>query len=260
MERYKHSLFSSGKYHDSRPNFVVDSELFGKRVGFSSLYQVTQETAEAIIKEGSSRFYKGVVWSERLWIDVDSYEAADSTEKKLREMGYDFIAYDSGGRGGHFGILRNASPGHLLPVKDREWVKKHFKEADTSIYTHLHLFRLEGTVHERTGRRKELVCKHPGSALSLPSFKEEILSAGTPVRKGHQGSSIFDCFRVMANTVPCHNGERHSNMIRLLYALKESTVLSPEQAYFWLEEWNKMCEEPKSEEEIDKAFRSIYGS
>lgn len=259
MERYCYNLYSAGKYYNSVPNFMDGNYIFGKQVGFASLYQVTGQTANALIQEGTTRFFKGVVWSERLWLDFDSYEAAERAETKLKEMGYDFVGYDSGGRGAHFGVFRNTFPSHLLPHKDREWVRKHFQEADTSIYTHLHLFRLEGTVHERTGRRKELVCEYRGSALSLPPFKEEVLSVSKTSGTQGQRSSIFDCFRVMANTVPCHNGERHSNLIRLLYALKESTKVAPNEAYFWVSEWNKMCEEPKSEEEIDKAFRSIYG-
>lgn len=247
-------LYSTGKYYNTHPKFYHAAQLPAH--GYASLYGVSESTAKAIEQEGTAKGFKGIVWSERLWLDFDSYGAADRAQSRLEEMGYDFIEYDSGGRGAHFGILRASVGSHLLPARDKAWAKNQFPEADLSIYTHLHLFRLPGTIHERTGRRKELVCEHRGSTLELPKLKWEEL----PISQiSGTGKSVFDCPRVMANSVPLRSGEaRHPNLIRLLYALRDDAKVDVAAALFWVTEVNKLWEEPKSMEDLEKAVRSVY--
>jgi intergrase/recombinase len=43
-----------------------------------------------------------------------------------------------------------------------------------------------------------------------------------------------------------------------MYALKEDTGVSEAFAWEWVNEVNKTYEEPKNEEELEKAFRSIF--
>lgn len=253
---YEYYLYSDRPTYGFSPNFIRRSEL--PVGGFRSLYAVTEDSAKAIIEAGTTKGFKGVVWSERLWLDFDSYEAAERAEAKLKEMGYDFVGWDTGGRGGHLGVLRTTAPSHLLPYQEKQWVEEHFPEADKSIYTHLHPFRLEDTVHEKTGNRKRLVCESKGSTLVLPPLRDKEMSLSENSRSRGGSSSVFDCFRLMANTVPVHNGERHPTLIRMLYALRDQTATSQDIAYWWACEWNKMLSEPKSEEEIEKAVRSIY--
>ena len=256
-DKYIFSLYSPRADYGTVPTFI--DNLKKGIEGFSSLYTVTKETAESIVEAGSAKWFKGVVWGERLWLDFDSYESAERAEEKLRRLGYDFIAYDTGGRGAHFGITRSkTSPSHLLPFQDRKWAKEHFPECDASIYTHLHPFRIAGTTHERTGNKKLLVCEHRGSTLALPKLKSEELSTTQTSCYGN-GRSIFDVFRVMANTVPVGNGGRHSALIRLLYSLRDAAAVPPDKALWWVLEWNKMLAEPKDQDEVEKAFKSIYG-
>lgn len=254
MELYNCSLYSSRPDYGLRPCFVSDLR---DHVGFSSLYQVTRETANAIIEAGTTQGFKGVVWSERLWIDVDSYEAADATESKLKELGHDYIAYDTGGRGAHFGVSRFARPSHLLPQQDRKWVESHFPGADKSIYTHLHPFRLPGTKHEKTGGVKRMVCESKGSTLVLPPFKREQLEAPKASSSQRGSKSIFACYRVIREMKDSPEG-RHPNLVRLLYALKDQAGVSKEEAMFWCNEWNKLQSNPKEYWELEKAILSIY--
>lgn len=254
MNGFIYHLYSPGKWVTDPVRFINDVGS-GAVSGFQSLYAVDATTTTALIRENTAKFFKGVVWSERLWVDVDSYEGAEEVEKTLKKMNLDFVAYDSGGKGAHFGILRDHPPSHLLPMKDKVWVKSHLPPTDTSIYTHMHLFRIAGTVHELTGRRKELVIERRGSALRLPPLEEKALI----VSEGQLAESIFDCYRVMANTVPAINGERHHTLVRLTYALKDEAKLPAETALWWLFETNKLFNEPKHEDEVTKIIRSIYG-
>lgn len=256
---YQYSLYSNSATYGNTPVFIHrDSLLDSSYKGFSSLYQVTEETAKAIVEAGTTTGFKGVVWSERLWLDFDSYEAAERAESVLIKMGVDYVGYDTGGRGAHFGLLRTTRSSHLLPLLDRRWVETRFPEADTSIYTHLHPFRLPGTTHEKTGGIKRVVCEQRGSAIILPKFKKEQLHFSA-LAGGQRGrKSLFDCYRVMREMKPCFNGERHYSLIRLIYALKDDAGVTKQEALYWCSEWNKLLSEPKSDGEIEKALQSIY--
>lgn len=255
-ERYTFYVHSNSKRYPLPPVFV--SGLSGLQ-GFSSLYAVTEEDAAALARTGTIAGFNGNVWSERLWIDCDTYAAADQVEAILREMELDFIAFDTGNRGAHFGVLRDAAPSHLLPRLDREWVRHHLPAgaADTSIYTTLHLFRLPGTVHETGGRPKRLVLEQSGKVLKHGPLPEKYVASPTNV-VSDKVKSIFQCYPVMKNTVPTKVGTRHATYVKLLYSLRDEMGADIGVARFWLGEVNKMAEEPKTEQELEQLVGSIY--
>jgi hypothetical protein len=266
-DTYIYSLYSPFPSYSVPPVFHTVQELEG-RTGFSSLYQVDKATAEAITAAGTCAGFKGVVWSKRLWLDVDDYNKCDAVEERLREMGYGYVAYDSGGRGGHFAILRSSGnrnrANHLLPQQDRQWVQEHFPECDSTIYTHLHPFRLPGTVHQSTGKEKQCVGRASGKALELPDYKEQREAVRGEQQLFWPSSmaadrSIFNNTFIMRNTqiIP-KQGERHQTLVRLIYALRDGGY-SKELALWWVLEANKRWLPPKSYEEVEKAILSIYG-
>jgi hypothetical protein len=257
---FRYSLYTPGKLHSVAPTFLDSNRIDVE--GFTSIYSVDERTAEAIQQAGTTISFKGVVWSDTLWIDVDSYDQASEVEAKLKELGYAYVAYDTGGRGAHFGIHLSCAPSHVLPYQCKAWVAEHFGAlgADLSIYTHLHLFRLPGTHHERTGRPKELVGRYEGRALVLPRWEPK---AGSLALSGVASptsykNSILDNYRVLANSVPARNGERHTQLVRLAYALKDGQGLDADRALWWANEVNKLFEEPKDEAEVEKLILSIY--
>ncbi len=254
---FTYFLHSPAKFV-SRPLTFVNG-LSGLSGGFSSLYAVRAEDAEALKQAGSTEGFKGVVYNERLWLDFDSEEASERAGCRLEEMGYDYIAYHTGGRGVHFGILRGTAPSHLLPLQDRAWAKGNFPECDTSIYSHLHLFRVPGGEHEATGKPKQLIVEaRTGRSLELPPYEKPILS-GVDMGYGTFDVSIFDIPRVMLNSVPAENGHRQHQLVRLVYALKDEALVDLGSALFWVNEVNKMFREPKPQEEVDRLVRGIYG-
>lgn len=92
----------------------------------------------------------------------------------------------------------------------------------------------------------------------LPELKKEHMHVNENRNIQGRGKSIFDCFRVVANSVPCKNGERHPQLIRLIYALRDEAQVGFSEACWWASEVNKLFEEPKEDHEIEKAVRSIY--
>ncbi len=251
---YSHSIFNPTVGFGVSPKFVHRDQL--PQQGFGGTYFVTEETAEAVKQEGTVKHFKGIVWSEYLWMDFDSYEAAERAENKLREMGYGFIAYDTGGRGAHFGVLRAHPPSHLLPHKDKQWVGEHFPEADTSIYTHLHLLRLPGSVHEKTGRKKERVVEVEGKALVLPRYEEKVLPSA--LKSSQQRTSVLKCFRVMSYSRPVARGDRQHSLVTLTYALKDDAQVDAAFALEWVRQVNLLYEEPKEDHELEKIVSGIY--
>lgn len=256
---YCYVLYSPRPDYGVKPTFIHVDEVPAEG-GFTSLYRVTKETAEAISEVGTAAGFKGVVWGGVLQLDVDDYEKADIVEQRLKELYLEYKSYDTGGRGVHFSVRRNALPSHILPMQDKQWVQETFPEADRSIYTHLHPLRLPGTPHKSGGGRKRLVEEHPGRALVLPPYS---FTPQEPIREGYGGcpsigqKSIFDEFLIMRNSVQAKEGERHPQLVRLLYSLRDLGY-SKEIARWWCNEVNKRFQPPKAEEEIEKAIQSIY--
>lgn len=256
MNGYNYVVYSRSKSHTASPSFVHIGEV--PEEGFISLYAVTAETAEAIFQTGTTAQFKGVVWCPFLYIDTDTADESRATESKLKELGYAFNYYNSGRDGGaHFELPRDNTPSHLLPAQDKAWVQRVAPWADTSIYTHLHLFRLPGTVHESTNRKKQLVYQYPGTVLVVPPIERATVQATTaPVASSSTG--VFSNFLVMAGSMPAKPGNRHASLVKLAFTLKDSSGLSPEMCLWWLHEVNKGYPEPKSEEAVDQIFKTVF--
>lgn len=258
---YKYSFYSPGKYSPTRLEFITD-DCLDNRKGFISLYKIDYNTAEAIKSTGTTKEFKGVCWSERLWIDIDSGEAADRAEETLIKMGLDYVAYFSGRKGAHFGILREHEPSHLLPLKDKMWVMNNFPEADLSLYNAMHLFRLPGTVHEDTGIEKSLVSQSKTTRalklLELEEVKSGNIVSNSPMLPSNNSNSIFDSYRFMCQIKKVRNGNRHSTLVNACYALRDDVKIGLDAANFLVKELNKHFLEPKSEEEVEKIVRSIF--
>jgi hypothetical protein len=84
VNEFRYSLYTPGKLHSVAPTFM-DSNRADVQ-GFLRSFQVDERTAEAIQQAGTTISFKGVVWSDTLWIDIDSYEQASAVEQKLKEM------------------------------------------------------------------------------------------------------------------------------------------------------------------------------
>lgn len=255
--RHNFYLVTDGLYYGDRLHFVHGDTL-GDHKGFQSLYAVCKEDAEALQQAGTAKGFKGVVWSERLQIDCDCNEDADRVRLYLKENSYDYMEYSTGNRGSHFGILRNSNPSHLLPQQDRAWVRKRFPFADLSIYSHLHLFRLSGTLHEKTGRPKELVFQQDGKGVeheTVDLSEYDIPDSPSPLSSIE--GSILDDFQIAHYSFPAMVGNRHYSLVNVCYGLHRLSV-SEANARWYLNEVNKRYKDPKETTEIDKIIQTIY--
>lgn len=252
-------LHSPGKFHTSVPTFVHRDDLYSGRVtGFASLFAVDERTKEAIETAGTTKGFKGVVWTDRLWIDCDTEEAALDTYRRIEDLNLSCNEYSTGNRGSHIEIVLYNEPSHDLPSRCKSFVSENLPKADASVYTHLHLFRINGTPHELTGVRKKFEMRYERSngQLTVSRSREPELifaSSGSGV-----STSIFDCFPVMQYTTPVVLGERHSALVKLTYALRDHAKVDEAKALWWVNETNKLFSEPKTSDEVYRIVRSIF--
>jgi hypothetical protein len=216
--------------------------------GFSSLYRITAETAEALNASGISG-YRGAVWSPGLWIDCDTEEAAMETRARLTQLGLGFEVWSTGNRGMHFYIERPHAPSHLLPQIDKEWVKSSIPGADTSIYSHLHLFRNPGSRHKKTGKPKLCLERISGQPLLLKDEPVEKQQLRTKIEVPEK--SIFLDNYVMSLTAPVDEGKRHETLLNCALAMNR---LGEPIDFIgrWLYHVNMLYASPKPDGEIER--------
>lgn len=247
------------------PSFCHNSLVLNEKFNFASVYGIREEDARAIQDSGTAAGFKGVVWSQRLWADFDSEEAGLRAQAYLKEEGYDHIVYTTGNRGCHLGIARDCRPSHTLPMQDKLWAKEHLPGCDLSLYWHLHLLRLPGTVHESTGLPKRVLYKHTGRVLTLPpytppenmpesSIAQSLDQSGKTTRRG----CIFYIWAI-ASQLTYNGGSRHDQLVRLAKALQSDGKVSEAECRWVVEEVNRGFYEPKGPEELNSIVRWAYG-
>jgi len=262
MQNFNYRLGSTTNVIGRPPRFYHNSKLVQAGCRFASVYAVRSEDAESIsVSSQTASGFRGIVWSSRLWVDFDDQESAEKAIKYLKENGYGFIVYTTGNRGCHIGINRDANPSHTLPAQDKAWVKKHLPGADLSLYWHLHLIRLPGCIHEKTGRPKEVREERAGRAVRLEPYSEDLQHTPTEVSsstESSEGPPLFTVWKVVSNLQGgASNGKRHDQLLNLSVGLRESKV-GFERAVWLVNEVNKSFTEPKSLLEVYNIVKWVY--
>lgn len=242
-----------------RPPILYHSRvLLREGCRFASLYAIREADAQAIIEAGTVQGFKGIVWSQRLWVDFDNnQDASDRFRQWLKEQEYNHVVYNTGGRGVHIGVLRDTQPSHLLPLQDRQWVQEMAPGADLSLYWHLHLLRLPGARHENTGLDKRLVYSQEGKALLLPAYSpQDPPPKATPTYQERQGS-IFTNWEVVEVLTQQPGSSKHHQLVRLSRRLREAG-LGEEEALWVMMEVNRGFDEPKESNEVERICQWAY--
>lgn len=252
VDKFIYRLGSPNNRLGRPPKFYRSSDLIAGGCKFASVYAVTVEDAHSIEEAGTAAGYKGVVWSQRLWVDFDDDGAARAAQSSLKEQGIDHVVFSTGGRGCHIGITRLAKPSHTLPLQDKEWVKANLPGADLSLYWHLHLIRLPGTLHDRTGLPKRLLYSHEGRHITLPPYTP---TEETPSDVGMDGNAnLFNEWEIMSRLAPIQH--RH-DLVKLTAALREGGATVAE-AKGLLSIANRGYKAPLSTAEIDRMIQWAY--
>lgn len=243
------------------PVFYRSGELLQTGQSFGSIYAVRAEDAQFIQEAGSAAGFKGTVWSQRLWLDFDSNEPAEQAKTYLKEQGYDHVVYTTGGRGCHIGVLRSSPPSHLLPLQDKLWAATNTPGCDLSLYWHLHLIRLPGAMHERTGFPKRLLYRIEGRELTLSPYEPTapVQQAEKYLGSMERRQSIFQVWEVMRQLGSREpTGGRQRGLVSLARALRTVQGLTVDEALWVMLETNKGYPEPKSDYEVERIARWAF--
>lgn len=226
--------------------------------GFRSVYAVDQKTAEELRKNGV-KGYKGPVWSPVLSVDIDSHERGQEVIEQLTTLGFSFSVWSSGNKGIHLEIDRVAPPSDQLPYWDRKWIQANIPAADTSIYSHLHMFRLNGTRHQDTGNKKTLLGREQGNPVVYD--QDDMTNPEIDAYKTKQSptKSIFNDEILIIWTAPANNGERHQVLKNIATKLRYQYDEPREFTLRYLHHVNLLFSEPKSGEEIERIVEHFYG-
>lgn len=152
-------------------NLVPESTLQGL-TGFRSVYGFSEEVACILKHQGNSRgLSKYTPYSDCLFVDFDDQpEEAEKLKAALLQHDLTFDVYDSGNRSFHFHIPHPLKEGKGLPYTHQVVLEKlglDMERVDTTLYRPNSIFRLEGTLHSKTGKAKEKIFSHDGLLLDF---------------------------------------------------------------------------------------------
>lgn len=227
--------------------FVPFQTLLGLE-GFQSVFGVSLDTARELYRLGSRAGFCGEVYCDTLLVDFDDTpEQAKAAEEFFEKAGIAFLKYDSGNRSIHFHVPIVPMTGENVPFSVRSWVLTNLPGADLSFYHHQGMYRLPGTRHQKTGRRKTLLRKSIGTRLRIPPVLPKSVENG--VCNVADGIEEILMKAVQLILDPPTKGNRHTNLWSLGSRLKAAGFTN-EFIEEFLNGINEQWKEKKSRNEI----------
>lgn len=214
---YKYVLYKT--IYEAQPKVVTVDKL--PLTGFVSTYMYDSGLVKYVTEHGSLRGFsatKPVCYSETLLVDFDdAKEAARDFYRFLRKKGLKFDVYDSGGRSIHFHIKRHPVASESLPYSDKYYIMTHAPKADLTIYQVGRVFRRAGTIHHKTGRKKELLEKVEGNLLETIITEKP---SSFQIKECIDYEGVFNDPWIYCSMMGYSAGERELNIFKLITRLQ----------------------------------------
>lgn len=159
---------TNSKFHTSE--FIPIEDVINY-TGYRSVFAWSREDADTAHAAGTVKVLKDrPAFTDTIYVDFDNNETgalAFRDELEMQDVLYDM--YTSGGRSIHFHIFTMPVYDILVPNSVRKFMQ-NFKRYgyDESVYNYCSLFRLPGTLHEKTGKPKELIGQGGFYYIDLP--------------------------------------------------------------------------------------------
>ena len=145
-----------------------------KKHGFCSIYAFEEDAAKEIIAQGNSKgLGRFPVWADKIVLDLDNGEEGLQELTawcQERELGY--RVFSSGSKGFHLEVPHIPVLDKNLPYTHRLLAESTGVPCDPTLYQSGRLYRLEGTIHEKTGKSKQLVEEVEGENLLEIAIRE----------------------------------------------------------------------------------------
>jgi len=148
---------TNSKFHTAK---FIPVEDITNHTGYRSVFAWSSEDASAAQTAGTVKVLKDrPAFADTIFVDFDNNDKgalAFRDELEVQDVLYEM--YTSGGRSIHFHISVTPVYDVRVPNSVRKFMQ-NFKQYgyDESVYNYCSLFRLAGTVHEKTGKPKELI-------------------------------------------------------------------------------------------------------
>jgi len=213
--------FRSGKVRQGPPVYVSYRELLVLK-GYQSQYGVLKKQADFNTQAGQTKGVTYEVYCDTLLVDFDAcVHRADFFDGVLCRAGIAFLRGVSGGRSDHFHIPIDPMFGTDVPYSCKAWILQNAPGADTSVYHRNGMFRLFGTIHEKTGRPKILTKTVQGQRLHI-EYQEEA------PRVSYSTGHVSDLESALSYALSlCGNeptmGTRHQQLWSLAKSLADAT-------------------------------------
>lgn len=243
-------------YHSVHFLRKVDEVSLEKMRGFRSMYLFPKDAVDFMTKnESVGGIARYPVYSDTLFVDFDSGDGSSETfESILSTQNYAYTLYNSGKKGVHFHVPIVPMFHPDVPHSQKMWMSSlGLNSVDLSIYRHTGLFRLPGTIHKDTGRKKELVRQEQGNKLSIPIVSRIVSDISVETYGGSDLARVLQ--KVLRSIVDDPGpGNRH---IRLVAIAKEflEIGMSVECTEEFIRAVNQEWSNPKDEDEIADCIR-----
>lgn len=223
--------------------------------GFRSVFCFDPDVAEYITELNTTRDLRGKpLYSEQLFIDFDNKDPSLFRQfLESESIGYD--EYLSGNRSHHFHIDIEPMSGPGIAADQKEWVRRNADGADVSYFHAAGLYRIAGTVHEKTGRKKEKIRSFSGNKLKIgPAAQKDInLSNMSEVDSDATKESLIS---LLTRNVQVGGRRPRAWLISVTCA---ELGISFEECCAHLFWWNKnILSDPHPETELEKQAASAY--
>jgi len=248
-----------GKHRRDTPT-LVPADALKTLHGFQSVFGYPPETAGWVKKHGSTKGMKhATVYCDTILVDYDDEpEVAEAAILYLRNHGHRFTVWDSGNRSVHLHVALEPIEGVWVPGAVKQWVRQYLRPSDLSFYHAAGMYRLPGTVHEKTGRAKVQTAEYQGNPVVIEYTKEAVtVSTHKPT-----GDVTELRHRYQINLItPAGTGRRSTHISCCLARDARALGLTLEQATADIQEWNRRFATPAhSPDTVAKKVRYEYTS
>lgn len=248
----EHSFFKTHSY-----NYRPEQEL-ADMSGFRSICKYQPEDAQEAKDNRSTRILKGrVLYIDTLFLDFDDCEKdANNFHRWLKDEDVSYERFNSGNRSVHFHIPVVVPPSPHAAYTCKQYVKElTHNTADTSYFHHAGLFRLTGTVHEKTGNPKVLLETGGVSPLEFslvePANKFLVLDTDLDLLQ-----VVMLNYESMLFNGPTP-GHRHMKLWQIGKDMSQAG-LSVSTAIELCERLNETWHDPKTQDEVEAAVMGAY--
>lgn len=246
---------TDSKYHTANFIPVVDLDM---HTGYRSVFAWSSEHATEAKTVGTVKVLKDKpAFTDTIFVDFDNNEKgalAFKQELDNEELLYEM--YTSGGRSLHFHIQTVPVYDVLVPNSVRKFMQKFLQYGyDQSVYNYCSLFRLSGTIHEKTGKPKELIDRGGFYTLELNLVEPDKIAV---VTADHDALAV--AMAIYSNYIGSGvaEGGRYTVQWKVSKALQEAGLsfdTALELVLAMDESWKNLAKGP---EETKRAVKDAY--